>query len=303
MLDSMFRNDEVIKLLMGDQKKISYVDINLGAGNGILSLNNNAFNAGQSQTNKIYYVPSVEYSHKTGFAIALNGYLAADAGTLKMYQYTISPSYTYDSKKIVAGVSYTRYIEGTATNYVVNPYSNDFYASALYKKTWLQPGIAVGYSFGKILDYFDTTLIFYPQNFPPFVIRVSDTTTTRLSSFSVSISAKHTWRFKKLLHKNDLIKLEPVIILNAGSQKWDIKHSNSLFDRRPFVQNYFKRRFGDGETKIGFNVQSLGFVAGLSYYYGKFYLAPQLYLDYYLPETTANRLTSLFSVTAGFTFY
>ena len=50
-------------------------------------------------------------------------------------------------------------------------------------------------------------------------------------------------------------------------------------------------------------IQSAAFLVTFTYYYDRFYLQPQLYLDYYLPEISEKRLTSLFSVTAGFSFY
>jgi hypothetical protein len=34
----------------------------------------------------------------------------------------------------------------------------------------------------------------------------------------------------------------------------------------------------------------------------KFFIEPVVYLDYYLPETTENRFSAIFSVNAGFSF-
>jgi hypothetical protein len=300
LLDSMFKNDEFIKLMMGKER--SYVDINIGMGNGIFSLKNNAFNAEQSQTNISYYTPSVGYYHKSGLALSLNSYFANDLGKLKMYQYAVTPGYTYSDKKISAGISYTRYIEGASANFAVNPFKNDFYASARYKKSWIEPGLSLGYSFGKLTDHFDTSISYIPPGqVDPRIIHIRDTITTRLSNFSVTLSVSHVWEFWELISKKDGLQLQPSVMLNAGSQKWDITHSNSLFDRRPIVQYYLKRKFGDGETTASFNVQSVAFSGKIIYNYGKFYLQPQLYLDYYLPETTGKRLTSLFAVTAGVT--
>ena len=303
LLDSMFKNDEFIKLMLAKDK--SYFDINIGMGNGTFSLKNNALNAGQAITNKIYYSPSVGYYHKSGFTITLNGFLAADEGNFKIYQYAISPSYTYDKKNITAAISYTRYIEGDAASFDISPFKNDFYASVTYKKLWIQPGLAVGYSFGKQVEYFDTAFwrrsIDYPYTYR--VIHIKDTITTKLRGLSLTLSASHKWSFYELINKKDAIELQPTFMLNAGSQRWNISHSSSLSRRLPIVQNYLKRKFGNGSSSQSFNLQSAAFLAEVTYYYGKFYLQPQLYLDYYLPTTTEKRFTTLFSVTAGFTFY
>ena len=302
LLDSMFNNDEFIKLMM--KKDISYVDVNIGAGNGTFSLKNNALNAGQAQTNKIYYSPSVGYYHKSGLALTISGFLASDIGELKMYQYVINPSYTYSNKNVEAGISYTRYIEGSGASFAVSPFTNDFYASGVYKKTWVEPGIALGYSFGKQVEYYDTSFWFNPQPpAQPRIIHIRDTITTKLSGFSLSLSASHTWEFLELVNKKDALEIKPALMLNAGSQNWNISHSNKMLNRFPRVGNALKNRFGNGSGSEKFNLQSLAFLAEVTYYYGKFYLQPQIYLDYYLPTTTEKRLTSLFSVTFGISFY
>ena len=294
-LDSMFKNDEFIKLMMGKDK--SYFDVNIGVGNGMFSLKNNALNAGQAVTNKLFYTPSVGYYNKSGLSITASGFLTDDEGSLKIYQYAINPAYVYTGKSIDAGISYTRFIEGSETNFDVNPFKNDFYGIVTYKKTWIEPGLAIGYSFGKQKEYFDTAFWFFGR-----VVHVRDTITTKLSGLSLMLSATHKWNFFKLINKKDAIQLQPTLLLNAGSQKWNISHSNSINSRRPIVQNYLKARYGDGSASASFNVQSLAFLAELTYYYGKFYCQPQLYLDYYLPSTDEKRLTTLFSVTTGFSF-
>ncbi len=297
LLDSMFRNDEFIKLMMTG-KEYSYVDLSMGIGNGIFSVNNNALNAGQARTSKVYYTPAAGYHHKTGLGITVGGFIALDKGSFKMYQYAISPSYTYSNKNFVAALSYTRFVEGSEPGFEVSPFKNDFYASARYKKSWVQPGIAFGYFFGKQTEYYDTSFWLLNR-----IVHIRDTITTRLSGLSVTLSATHVWDFDKVLNKKDYMQIQPAIMLNAGSQKWDIAHSSSLSNRRPVIQDYLKSRFGDGTASSKFNLQSLGISAALSYYYGSFYLQPQIYFDYYLPTTTEKRLTSLFAVVAGFTFY
>ncbi len=299
LLDSMFNNDEFIKLFLDKDK--SYVDLSAGIGNGIFSIKNNALNAEQAQTNKIYYTGTAAYFHKTGLALSLTGFLTPDRGKLQLYQYAISPSYTYNKKNFAAGISYTRFIEGSDAGFEISPFKNDFYASGVYKKTWLQPGLSIGYSFGKQVEYYDTSFWFTPQPpAPPRIIHLKDTITTRLSSFMVSVSATHKWSFWDLLNKKDALQIQPTILLNAGDQKWETTHSSRLFNKFPRLANILKRKFGDGSGSDNFQLQSLGLSTTVTYYFGKFYLQPKIYLDYYLPSTTEERLTSLFSVVAGF---
>lgn len=296
-LDSMFMNDAFVQLMMDARKNKSYFDIGIGMGNGMFSVKNNALNAGQAITSKLFYTPTLAYYHKSGFSFSASAFAANDDGKLTFYQYAVSPAYVINNKKINAGISYTRFIEGSAASFDVSPFKNDFYGNFLYKKTWIQPGIGLGFSFGREREYFDTAFWLLNQ-----VVHIRDTITTRLSSISVIATASHQWDFYRLLSKKDALRLQPVLMLNTGSQRWNISHSSSFFQRRPLVQNYLKRRFGDGSDSDSYKLQSIGFLAQASYYYGKFYLQPQLYLDYYLPSTSEKRLTSLFSVLAGFSF-
>ncbi len=301
-LDSMFKNDDFIKLMLG--KKKSFFDINIGIGNGIFSLKNNALNAGVSVTNKTFYTPSAGYYHKSGLAVSVRGFLTADNSRLKMYQFAISPSYVYTNKNIDAGISYTRFIEGSSAGFEVSPFKNDLYGSVVYKKTWIEPGLALGYSSGKQVAYFDTAFWYtsplYP--YPARVIHISDTITTKLRAFSLIVSATHKWNYYKLINAKDAIQLQPVLFLNAGSLRWNTSHSSSLNNRRTFVQNYLKDRYGDGSESSSFKLQSAALLMQITYYIGPFYIQPQGYLDYYLPATTEKRLTALFSVTTGFSF-
>ncbi|HEX2684200.1 MAG TPA: hypothetical protein VHL77_09720 [Ferruginibacter sp.] len=302
ILDSMFRNDEFIKLITNKER--SYVDVNFGIRNGIFSLKNNALNADQAQTDKVYYKPTVGYYHKSGLSLSLSGFISSGEGSLKMYQYAISPGYTYSGKNIAAGISYTRFIEGADPGFEVSPFKNDFYASAVYKKTWIEPGLAAGYSFGKLTEYYDSSFWFYPPlPDPPRIIHIRDTITTKLRGLSISASASHTWMFWELLSNKDGLKVLPTLMLNAGSQRWTITHSSKLLTRFPRLANYLKNRFGAGTGTDKFKIESLAFAGQLTYYYGKFYLQPQLYIDYYLPETTEKRLATMYSITAGFTFH
>lgn len=296
LLDSMFKNDEFIQLML--EKDKSYFDINFKMSNGVFSLNNNGLNASQATTNKMYYTPTVSYNHKSGFGVSVSGTLTSDDGSLKMYQYAISPYYGFRNKNFEWGVSYTRYIEGASTRFQLNPYKNDLYANAVYKKLVIEPGLAAGYSFGKQVEYFDTA--FWLNN---IAVHLRDTITTRLSSFSLALSASHQFNFNRVLNKKDAMQIRTLLMLNTGIQKWDVSHSSKLVNRRPIIQTIVKRRFGYGTTSTSFNVQSLAFATNFIYYYGRFYLQPQIYFDYYLPSTDEKRLTSIFSITAGISFY
>ena len=301
MLDSMLKNDEFLKLLKDYNR--SYFDVNVGMGNGVFSQKNNTINTSQSETRQIFFTPSVGYYHKSGAAITFSGNLVNDNGKMRMYQYAINPSYTYDNKNVTAQVSYTWYIKGSHVTLEPSPFQNDFFISGLYKRTWIEPGLSAGLTTGKITEYFDSSFWFTPPPpLQPRIIHITDTIVTKVRGFSLSASASHQWDFEKLLTKKDALSLHPTLFLNAGSQRWTVNHSSTLNKRRPAVQNALKNRYGDGTSTESFNLQSIAFAGELTYFFGKFYLQSQVYLDYYLPSTTSNRLTTLYAVLLGISF-
>ena len=297
-LDSMFNNDEFFKML-NEKKDTSYVELSFGVSNGVFSIKNNSLNAEQASSNKIFYTPSVGYVHKSGFGISASCYIASDSNRIKVFQYAINPSYNYYSKKIDIGASYTRYITGSSTGFDVNPYKNDLYGNIVFKKPWIRPGIGVGYSIGRIKEYFDSVITFTQI---PRTITIRDTITTRLSSFSMNASISHTWEFRNVISHNDELDLQPTLLINGSNQKITVTHSGSLNHRRPVVQSLLKSAYGDGSTREKFSLQSLAFMFGAAYGKGKFIIQPQIYLDYYLHDTESKKLSAIYSFVISYAF-
>lgn len=297
-LDSMFRNDEFFKML-NEKADSSYFDISIGGSNGVFSIKNNSVNAEQATTSKIFYTPSIGYFHKSGFGITASCYIASDDNKLKVFQYAVSPSYTFFTKKLSGGISYTRYITGASTAFDVNPYKNDLYANIIFRKLWLRPAIGMGYSVGRSKQYFDSVVTFTQV---PRTITITDTVTTKLSSFSLNFSISHVWSFRNILFKHDEIDLQPCFMINGSNQKLTVAHSGNINRRRPLVQYLLKHAYGDSSVKERFSLQSLAFLLGTAYGKGKFILQPQLYLDYYLHDTESKKLSAIYSFSISYAF-
>jgi hypothetical protein len=82
-----------------------------------------------------------------------------------------------------------------------------------------------------------------------------------------------------------------------GSDKNTQTHTNRIYDRIQKL-NTVKRV----ESNNTFQLQSIGAALDFTYGIGKFFLQPNLYIDYYLPQTTEKRLSTIFTITTGFTF-
>jgi hypothetical protein len=302
LLDSMFKNDEFIKLMMKKDK--NYLDVAIGITNGAFSSTNNAANA-TGVDKQLIYTPSVVYRLKNGFSFGIAGFITADSTNKpEIYQTGLTAGYDYYGKTIYAGGSYTRYLSNQNKYNSKSLYQNDLYAYIKLAKGIFQPGITLGYVTGK---YKETSFVTFKRlihlpNPPPngrdtlIIITGKDSTDNKTSYFSTAATVGHDFVFYNVFSKKDEFDFIPTLILNMGSDKLSQTHTNRIFDRPAFNN----RKKSDYSNK--FQVQSIAASLDFTYMVKKFFIQPIVYFDYYLPETTENRFSAIFSVTAGFSF-
>jgi len=296
-LDSMFQDDEFMNMLKTALNPKSYFIVSAGIGNSYFSTRNKQINASQLES-KMVITPSVAYFHKSGLAITATAFLSEFNGQSDFYQYSLSPSYSLTkSKKISATLSYTHMFTRNGYEGYASPIKNEFYGNIYLKKPWLQPGISLGLSGGRYTDYrrFDTVINGIRRIF-------TDTAKTRLTALSMNAFIQHEFEYYKLLSKKDGISIKPQLILNAGSQKFTIVHTNPLITRLKARNSVRFKNLGAKSDKSSFNIQSLAFNLDVNYVIGKFGFEPQVYLDYYLPETTDQRFTAVYSFVISYAF-
>jgi hypothetical protein len=300
MLDSMMKADPFLQLLE-EGKKTNYIDISVGIGNGTFSANNNAANA-TGVTNQLVYTPSAIYRFKNGIGIGVTAFLANNTSGLELYQTGVVAAYDYHGKKISAGIAYTRFFSDKNKYNSKSVYQNDAYAYINKTNGIIQPGLAIGYSNGKYKEAaYRSFLLPRPRN-PrgDTLIAGIDSTDNKTNYFSVSASAGHDFSFYNVLAKNDAIDFTPSLMLNFGSDNFTQTHTNRIFSDVRLSRLTSRSKTQSISNK--FQVQSLGLSLNFTYGIGKFYLQPNVYFDYYLPQTDATRLGTLFSFTAGVTF-
>ncbi len=297
-LDSMLKNDPLLDML---KDKGSYFDISIGVGNRLFSVRNNSVNASQSQTNKLFYTPSVAYHHKSGLGLSVTPYLASDSGSFKVFQTGITPSYDYSNEKWGAGISYTRYVADNTKFNSNSIFQNDFYTYVKILKWAIQPGFALGYTTGKYKEI-NTVLFTPPPPLPQVPRLVKDSTSNNAKDFTMTVSAEHVFNFENLFSKKDGLAFTPQLMLTAGSEKLTINHLNKAYAKLVANSQRLKKRGTTQNGSSSFAAQSVGLSIDFLYSIGKFFLQPNTYFDYYLPSTTDKRLTTFFSITAGVSF-
>ncbi|MEO6838087.1 MAG: hypothetical protein ABI261_08795 [Ginsengibacter sp.] len=303
ILDSLIKNDEFLKLLNNLGKTTSYFQVSAGIGNSLLNGNDMAAKTLQS-SNTIVFTPSVGYFHKSGFGVSANGYLLNENQGTKFYQYSVSPYYVYNQSKVInALVAYTHYFIKDVYNTVSSPIQNDFYGSLSLKKPFLSPGISVGYSSGKSNEIIkiDTVLKIQDQR-----VRINyiDTVNILLKSISVTASLKHDFNFFNLFSEQDGLRFTPEILLNAGINRYQIKHNSSISDFNSLTKKKLKkvRHILTQIDRQSWLIQSVGVDLDLNYVIGKFNFEPDLYLNYYLPKTNDKNFSQIYNFNIGMTF-
>ncbi len=299
MLDSMMEKDEFLKLLKDDPKNA--IDISVGIGNGSFSSHNNAANA-TGVDNKLIFTPAVIYRLKSGFNFGVTGFLTSDSAKgAELYQTGLSAGYEYDGKKVTTGITYTRYLSDKNKYNNKSLYQNDIYGFIKKAKGIIQPGLSVGFDNGEYKEA-DLASVLVKRPLNPrgdTVITGIDSTNNKATYFSVTTSIEHDFSFYKIFSKDDELDFVPSLMLNFGKDDLEQTHTNTI--NRPLVKKLLARRKKTPPANK-FEMQSVAASFDFTYSVGKFFLQPNVYLDYYLPETTAKRFTAIYSVTAGFSF-
>ncbi|MGH2646016.1 MAG: hypothetical protein ACRDE8_00550 [Ginsengibacter sp.] len=303
ILDSLLQNDEMLKMINNYTKNSSYVRVSAGVGNRLYGNQDKSIESLQnSQT--FVVTPSVGYYHKSGFGISFAGFLLNENDKTDFYQYTLTPSYSYNKGKVAdILISYTHYFEKSKYSYNTSPVQNEFYGNVLFKKPWLKPGIALGYATGKFdeLIHIDTTVRILTQLVH---IIYSDTITTKISSYSMAGSVEHSFMFFDLLSAKDGIILTPQLSLISGINTYNVSHTSNLANFNAFTKKRLKRirHFQSQLNNKNYELQSVGLDLDVNYSIGKFYFEPDLYINYYLPDTNDDRFTQIFNFNIGITF-
>jgi len=298
--DSIELENQLKNLLGSDEKAVSYFYASVGFGNRLYNPNNKSLNASHGKSSVVVYSPSISYFNKTGFGIAAGANVHRDNNDFGFNQYSLSPSYSLiGNENISLGISFTRYFVKNKYSEFSSTVLNDFYSSVGYKKSWLKPSIALGFSngaYGEVSNK-DTLINGIQRQF-------YDTLDYKTSSFYTIFSVGHDFLWNSVFDKSDGIIFSPSLMVNAGSGTYTVTHltnAASMGGGNFFRMQSKKRRPPRTQTSK-FNVQSIGLNLNLSYSIGNLNIEPQYYLDYYVGSNSTEKTTSIFMLTVGYTF-
>jgi hypothetical protein len=146
--------------------------------------------------------------------------------------------------------------------------------------------LGIDYAFGKE--------VLHPRpNFPNYTV------TNKASDFTLFGSVDHSFVFEKLFNKDDYFNLTPSITLIAGTSNYGTNLNFGKVIRNTTLLNRLQQsQSQSGST--GFQMQSLSFTLNSEYDFSKFYIQPQLLLNYTLPKAQ-SRFNFMYNVAIGIT--
>lgn len=273
----------------------SFFMANVSVGNRLFSLRNNNFNAQQITTNRISVTPFVNYFHKSGLSIGAATFITSDSGKIQFYQYAISPGFDYmKGKHVTYGISYTRYLTKNDVSFYTTPFKNEFFGYITTKKGWIRPGLSAGWANGQYKEIlqFDTVILGIRR-------MIVDTTDIKLQDFSLVGSVSHFFEWDDVFTSRDNITIAPQLSLAAGSQRYDTDTKGKLLLGK---KGRISRRYNYSSVEnTGLRFQAVSFSLYATYFISNFSFTPMYFVSYYIPESE-NKISHIFSVTAGISF-
>ena len=252
---------------------------------------------------KLTYSPMVGYYHKSGLGINATGYIVDDGVNKNLYQSSVSPSFDYlKNKAIATGISYTRFFTKDSLPFYTTPLKNEVYGYFTYRKSWIRPTVAVSYGWGSRSDYSERE----EQLIDLRLRRRGFTyinTEESISDFSLITSIRHDFYWLDVLTYKDHIRFTPQLSFTSGTQKFGFNQKSNTYvnvlRNNSSVLYSSDNVYLDDELKFQPLALTMHFRG--EYSIGKFFVQPQLALDYYFPAATDN-FSSFFSINVGCMF-
>ena len=285
----------------------SYALLNLSAAQTYFNFSNGS-NVRVKEIRKFIWSPTFGYYDKNGLGITLSAFAVHDSTQEYLYQGSITPSFDYlEDRRLALGVSYSKYFTRSLLPFYTSPLQNELNGYFLWRKSWLQPGIAASYGWGSKTEFKRREVIYrklLATAANDGTIRVLDTvsilTKNRQSivDLSMALSLRHDFYWLDIFSRKDHIRFSPLISLSGGTQRFGFNQTNTAFGN---VRAVTLNNTRSVSLRHNFQLLSTTLYLRSEYAFGKFFIQPQVLFDYYLPGGS-NSITTLFSINTGFIF-
>lgn len=301
-LDVLF--SELDAFLDSITKPRSFASVALSGSNRLI---NTQTASGSLQNEQVLMLaPSVGYFHKSGFGLGASTSLFWRERAIKPVQYLGTLSYDYlRNPKLMTGVAFTHFIAADSLDFYTSPFQNEVSGYFAYRQSWLKPVLSVSYGWGSFTNVEEQQTIIKQLRKKTITVGppTTVTTTEKVSDISVALAVRHDFYWLKVLAPGDHIRFSPQLSLSGGTQKYGLNQTSQTMAFRGnshILKPFTSENVALEETSKFRPLSVTGFLRG-AYAKGKFYVQPQLILDYYLPATD-NPFTASFLVSTGFMF-
>lgn len=278
----------------------SYMLGSVAVGRGYFNFTNKS--SAMLETRKSFtYTPTLGFFHKDGLSLTATGNVVNHDDKLDLYQIAISPGYDYlENKNFATGFTYTRFFTKDSLPFYTTPIQNEVYGYFTYRKWWIRPTIAASYGWGSRTDYQEREELIQD-------LRLRRNGITRINSresisdFSVIASVRHDFYWLDILSYKDHIRITPQLSFISGTQKFGFNQSANTYATivRTGANVLYNSENVYLDDQLDFQPLSLTLFLRGEYSVSKFFIQPQVVLDYYFP-TSQNNFSTLFSVNVGF---
>lgn len=260
--------------------------------------------------NKVAFHPSIAYYHKSGWGISASASMVNSNGQYNPYQYAVSGSYDYiKNRKWAAGAAFTHFFTKKELPFYTSPLRHQAGAYITYRKAWIKPMLSVNYGWGNRTDYQKSEehikLLKRKKQKP--LRNVTNTTIItlqeRINDFSVTASARHDFYWLHIINDKDYARLTPQITLTSGTQKFGFNaESNSYISSNATDINIlYDAKNANLNSTTSFRPLAVTAFVKTEYAIGKFFVQPQVMIDYYIPASSDN-ITAAYAINTGLIF-
>ena len=293
---------ELDQLLDSINKPRSFSLANASVGSNYFSYVNKE---GTTSTSKRQFTlsPSVGFFGKSGLGLSAGASLVNDGNSFVPYQYTLTGSYDFlKVKKILTGISLTRFFTRKDLPFYTSPLQNEVYAYFTLRKLWFKPSVAASYGWGSRESYEQREeiikgLLLSRRGYAQV------NTTEKLMDFSLMASVRHDFYFLKPFARHDYFRVTPQFAFTSGTQQFGFNQTANTYTTRLVTGRSVLHNTQNSSLDNNLVFQPLSLTAFLKTEYasGKFFLQPQLIGDYYFPASEKNFSTT-FLISAGYLF-
>lgn len=301
-MDYDFLFDEFASFLDSLSRPHNYLLAGVAMGKGFYNYTNKSSVLLESRQ-QFTYSPTLAYYHKSGFSINATGNIVHDGSKLNLYQFFVSPGFDYlKNKNFATGIAFTRYFTRDSLPFYTTPLQNELYAYFAYRKWWIRPSISVSYGWGSRSDYEERESLLNDLRLRlRGYVRVN--TQETISDFSVVASVRHDFYFLDIFSLKDYIRITPQLNFTSGTQQFGFNQSTNTYATlvRTGTNVLYNSENTHLNDQLKFQPLALTFLLRTEYSIGKFYIQPQLILDYYFPAED-KKFSTLASLNLGMLF-